>query len=165
MMGFILGLNYTLILVIFFLLFMAIKGYKCGLMSELTSFLAVVIGIGLIGLVIYTARQIKDQNYMFLVIALVVFVIVMFLIKAGKVVLVPMRLVSKLALVKFLNKALGIAIGFFKGVLYTWIILLLISAMEGTAVARYVASNVARSEFLLLLTQNNYFEIWFKSLF
>lgn len=164
-MEFILGLNYTLIIVVFALLFMAIKGYQCGLMSELTSFLAVVIGIGLIGLVIYTARQIKEQNYLFLVIALVVFVIIMFLIKVGKVILVPMRLVSKLALIKFLNKALGVVIGLFKGVLYTWIILLLISAMQGTAVARYVASNVARSEFLLLLTQNNYFEIWFKSLF
>ncbi len=155
-------INYTLIIVVCLAIGCAIKGFKTGMMKEILSFITVIVAVGCIVIAVYAAGQYMDHNYMFFVAAVIIILLIMVFLNVGKLLVWPLKILSKLPLVKWIDKLAGIVIGVAKSLLYTWTAFIVIPIVDQPFISNIVNENVANSQLLTWIHSNNYMITWFQ---
>lgn len=150
-------MNLTLIIVILFTAYMIGRGYRKGMTKEISGLIALVVAFVVMALVImltssYQLGEVTNTVYSVILLALlgIVYGVV-------RLVLNSIKLISKLPVLHFLDKFLGLVVGLGKAILFIWIFFLFCENNYLGTITEYVRTDIANSTILTLLYQYNFF--------
>lgn len=152
-----LNLNLTLIIAVLLTIYMIARGYRKGMTKELSGLIALAAAFIVLALVIMltSSYQLGEvTNTVYSVVFLVLFGIVYGVVR---LVLNSIKLISKLPVLHFIDKLLGMVVGLGKAVLFIWIFFLFCENGYLGTITEYVRTDIANSTILTLLYQYNFF--------
>lgn len=150
------NINIILVVVLILLACSAVKGYKNGLVHEVISIIAMIVAIVAIALVASAIGNYISKDFGDMIIAALFFVVLMLVAHLSKILVLPVKFLSKLPIISWLNKLAGLCLGLTKGVVSVWIIFIIVDMFESLSVSQYFLAGVKNNEFLTFLYQNNY---------
>ena len=167
-------MNITLILTVAFMVFMAVRGYKKGMVKMITSIACVVLSLVAARLLAPAVSAALSKNLNFVqwirntVIPNVKGVTVPMVISAISYVvlfvaaLAVMKLLSKLLkaiaslpVLHFLDHIAGGAFGIGEAVVYVWVFMIVVSVFQQFDICRTIMAQIRASQFLSVLYQND----------
>lgn len=153
--------NITLIAVLIILASMAIKGYRNGLIQEILSVAALGVAIIALALIASAIGNYLSDKFGDMLIAIVFFVILMLVTNISKLIVMPVRFLSRLPVLNWVNKITGLAAGLLKGILCVWVIFIVVDKFSFLKIFQYFILNIESNAFLAFLHQNNYIANFF----
>lgn len=149
-------MNVTLLIVLLIIFFTTTRGFKKGMTKEITSLISWTVTLFVMSLIImlYTSFYANEtQNIIFTVLILVLVGIVYGIVR---IFLKSVKLVSKLPVLRFFDKLLGILTGIAKGFLLVWLLYVLNEAGILGWFGEMIRTDTANSEILTLIYDYNY---------
>lgn len=148
--------NILLILVGIAMLAKMVDGYKKGMVKEIVSLISMAVLCAVIALLaggISSYHDGKIYNVAVTVILLGALGIVHHLLGLA---LFPAKVISKLPVISFVNKLLGIVFGAFEVVLLLWTVYTFVMMMDLGAIGQMILSYTKESQILAFLYKHNY---------
>lgn len=153
-------INILLLMVLVLLLAKVCDGYKNGMVREIISFVSLIflclivvfIGNGLIGYIHKDTIQVAVMILLLAILGILHYVV--------NVVVFPAKMITKLPIVKSVDKLLGIVVGVLETVLIVWTIYTFNSMMNLGAVGDFIEENTAKSIVLTWLSEYNQLVVW-----
>lgn len=153
-------INLITVLVILLVLGGAIKGWKRGMVKELSSLVGLVGALAAILLFVSAIQNYMEKDNREMLLAVFCFVIVVLAYKVVDFIMTSLKLLANLPVINGLNRLAGIAVGVGESVVFVWIAFLLITAFDIAGIRAYLMASVQESEALQLLFYNNYVATW-----
>lgn len=150
------NLNILLILFLILMIFKIKDGYKKGMVREIISFVSLIIMcivVVLIGNGINSYFDGEILNVIVMVLLLCVIGIVHHLLG---VVFFSAKVISKLPIISWVDKLLGIIVGFLETLIILWTVYVFIMLMETGGIGQLILDNTQDSRILSWLYQHNY---------
>lgn len=158
-------MNILLIIVLLLLVLNVVSGYKNGFVKALISFISLIV-LGIIAvLVINGIHGYVDGNFLTVLIMIVLLVVVVVVHHLINFVLFPVKLLSKLPIVSWLNQLLGIVFGILQTLLTVWILYAGVMLLDMGMFEQLIVNATQENGFLSWLYQNNYLVILIQKLF
>lgn len=166
--------NMVLIGVVLFFLLMALRGYKKGFLHMVASFGGVLaaVAIAKVLMPLLTARLLQNNSWVnfvtlkilpklkvvtleqvmsaiaFLIVFLITLLVIALLVSAlGKL--------TEGALIGFIDRTLGIALGMCEALIYTWVFMLFVDVMPQLQFCQTALEQITANKYLSLLHDNN----------
>lgn len=149
-------MNLMLIIVAIFLLCKMVDGYKKGMVKEIISFVSLIILCIVLALIANGVSSYFDGQFAKLIVVLFLLVALGVVHHLLGVLFFSAKLISKLPIVHWLDKVLGIVVGVLETVLILWTIYTFIMLMDLGAIGQQILIYTEESEILLWLYQHNY---------
>ena len=149
-------LNLLTIIFLVVMLCGIVDGYKKGMVKEIISFISLIITclvVVLLGNALSSYFDGKIINVIIMVLLLCLIGIVRHLLG---VVFFSAKVISKLPIVHWLDKLLGVVVGILETVLILWTIYTFIMFMDLGMIGQQILELTQESQFLTWLYQNNY---------
>ncbi|MBE5884221.1 MAG: CvpA family protein [Lachnospiraceae bacterium] len=151
-------MNLNLLLIIVFIVMVCgmVDGYKKGMVREIISFISLVITcvvVILLGNALNSYLDGEIINVIVMVLLLCVIGIVRHLLG---VVFFSAKVISKLPIVHWVDKLLGIVVGILETVLIVWTMYTFVMLMDFGVIGQYILDYTEQSSVLTWLFQNNY---------
>lgn len=153
-------INLVMIIVILLIGGGAIKGWKHGMVKELSGLISLVGALAAILLFVSAIQNYREKDNREMLIAALGFIIVVLAYKVIDFILVSLKLISHLPVINWLNRLAGVLVGAGESVLLIWIVFLFITAFDIAGLRGYLLSSVQQNEWLLFLFDNNYVAAW-----
>ncbi|NLL78206.1 MAG: CvpA family protein [Clostridiales bacterium] len=153
-------INLILIIVIFLIVGGAVKGWKRGMVKELSSLIGLVGALAAIILFVSAIQNYREKDNRQMLIAALGFVIVVLAYKIIDFILTSLKLIANLPVISWLNHLAGIIVGAGESILLVWIVFLLITAFDIAGLRNYLFASVQENEWLFFLFYNNYVAAW-----
>ncbi|MBO5292019.1 MAG: CvpA family protein [Lachnospiraceae bacterium] len=153
-------INLIMIIVILLIAGGAVKGWKKGMVKELSSLIGLIGALAAIMLFVSAVQNYQQKDNREMLIAILGFVIVILAYKVVDFILTSLKLLTHLPILGGLDHLAGIAIGAGEGLLLVWIAFLLITAFNIAGLRNYLLAGVQENEWLLLMFYNNYIAAW-----
>lgn len=149
-------MNITLVLVILIIVTMGLRGFKKGLVKEVSEILSLGITLFTVLLLLMLYLTFRSKEIKNLLITVIILIIISTCYVLSKLLLKSFKILCKLPLVKYINKLLGIVGGAFEGVLLVWIFYLLNDHNIFGNYSNIIRIQTAASEILTFIYENNY---------
>ena len=153
-------INLITIVVILLVLGGAVKGWKHGMVKELSALIGLVGALAAIILFIAAIQNYMEKDNREMLLAALGFVVVVLAYKVIDFIMTSLKLLANLPVLSGLNRLAGIAVGAGESVLLVWIVFLLFTAFDIAGLRGYLMTSVQESECLQLLFYNNYVAVW-----
>lgn len=153
-------INLIAIIVILLAIGGAVKGWKQGMVKELSSLIGLVGALAAIFLFLSAIQNYKEKDNREMLIAILGFVVVILAYKVIDFILTSLKLLANLPIISGLNHLAGVAVGIGESVLFVWIAFLMITAFDIAGLRSYLLTSVQENEGLKFLFYNNYVAVW-----
>lgn len=150
------NINLLLIAVIILAIYKAVDGYKKGMVKEIISLVSMAVLCAVAALIAGGVSSYNEGKIFHVVVAVVLLIVLMIAHHLLKLVFFSAKLVSKLPVVHFANKLLGVVFGVFEVVLLLWTVYTLTMMLELGAVEQIIVSYTQESKVLVWLYEYNY---------
>lgn len=150
------SINILLILVIIAAVAKAVDGYKKGMVKEIISLISMAVLCAVIALLAGGVSSYHDGKIFHVVITVLLLGVLGVVHHLLGLVFFSAKLISKLPVVSFVNKFLGIVFGVFEVVLLLWTVYTFVMMMNLGAIGQMILSYTQESEFLAFLYRHNY---------
>ncbi len=149
-------MNLMLIIVAIFLLCKMVDGYKKGMVKEIISFVSLIILCIVLALIANGVSSYFDGQFAKLIVVLFLLIALGVVHHLLGVLFFSAKLISRLPIVHWLDKVLGIVVGVLETVLILWTIYIFIMLLDLGAIGQQILIYTEESEILLWLYQHNY---------
>lgn len=150
------NINFLLIAVIIFALYKVTDGYKKGMVKEIISLVSMAVLCAVAALIAGGISNYNSGKIFNVIVAVVLLLLVVIAHQLLKVVFFSAKLLSKLPVVHFANKLLGVVFGVFEVILLLWTVYTLVMMMDLGAVEQIIISYTQDSRLLVWLYEHNY---------
>lgn len=150
------NINILLIAVIILAIYKAADGYKKGMVKEIISLVSMAVLCAVAALIAGGFSSYNEGKIFHVVVAVVLLIVLLIAHHLLKVVFFSAKLASKLPVVHFVNKLLGVVFGVFEVVLLLWTVYTLTMMLELGAVEQIIVSYTQESKVLVWLYEHNY---------
>lgn len=151
-----LNLNLLMIIVIILAVYKVVDGYKKGMVKEIVSLVSMAVLCAVAALIAGGISNYNSGRIFNVIAAAVLLLLVLIVHQLLKVVFFSAKLISKLPVVHFVNKLLGIVFGVFEVVLLLWTVYTLIMMLELGAIEQVIVSYTQESKLLVWIYEHNY---------
>lgn len=149
-------INLMLVVVALVAIVKAVDGYKKGMVKEVISLVSLVVLCIVAALAAYGISGYHDGKVFHVVAALILLTLVMTVHHLLSLVFFSAKLVSKLPVVRTLDKLSGIVFGVFEVVLVLWTLYIFTMMMNMGAIGRAILTYTEESALLTWLYQHNF---------
>ena len=149
-------INIMLIVVIIAAIFKIADGYKKGMVKEIVSLISMIVLCGVVALIAGAVSSYHDGKVFNLIITVVMLALLGIVHHLLGVVFFSAKLVSKLPVIHFLDKLLGVVFGVFEVVLVLWTIYTFVMMMDLGAIGQMLLSYTEESSVLTWIYRHNY---------
>ncbi|MDE6642390.1 MAG: CvpA family protein [Acetatifactor sp.] len=150
------NLNFLLIIVVILAVYKVVDGYKKGMVKEIVSLVSMAVLCAVAALIAGGISSYNSGRIFNVIVAAILLILVLITHQLLKVVFFSAKLVSKLPVVHFVNKLLGMVFGVFEVVLLLWTVYTLIMMMELGAIEQIIVSYTQESKMLVWIYEHNY---------
>lgn len=150
------NLNFLMIIVIILVLYKVVDGYKKGMVKEIISLVSMAVLCAVAALIAGGVSSYNNGRIFNVIAAAVLLLLVLIVHQLLKVVFFSAKLLSKLPVVHFLNKLLGMVFGVFEVVLFLWTVYTLVMMMDLGAIEQIIVSYTQESKILVWIYEHNY---------
>lgn len=150
------NINIVFIIALMILVAYSIDGFRKGLVKGIMCVVSYVLGIVVLGILIKGAGNVMQKSWMNVLMALILLALIRVIYRVLKLILDSCRLVSKLPVIKWVDKTAGIFLGMAQGVCLIWILFILFGCFDFMNLNTWIMSQVAESSLLKLLYHSNY---------
>ena len=149
-------MNVTLIGFIILMLVMVSRGFKKGMVKEITGLISLAVTLFVVSLIImlYTSFHAEETENM--LVTVIILVVVSLIYSLVKVFLKSAKLLSKLPVIKLLDRFLGIFVGAAKGMIILWIIYILNEGNLFGPLTEQIVKDTMNSDILMKIYEYNY---------
>lgn len=158
------SINILLIIVIIALVYKASDGYKKGMVKEVVSLVSLVVLCLMLALIGSGIRSYLDRNMTNVVVTVILLAVLGIAHHLLNVVLFPAKLISKLPIINFVDKLLGIVFGALEVVLLLWTIYTFVMMMDMGVIEELIVSYTSESKILTWFYSHNYLAYWIERL-
>lgn len=155
-------MNYMTYAVIAILVVFALIGYMKGLVGEITTFIALVLGVIGLALVMLVVDNALDEEFDDALLILLFLLVFIMLVQLIKVLLKTVKFLAKLPLINGVNKLLGTLLGIAEGVVVVWVCFILISKYNVFGKSIEMLEMIKENKFTDFLYDSNLFVSFFK---
>ncbi len=148
--------NIIIVIVLLLVVGGAVKGWKHGMVRELSALIGLIGALTAIVLFLLALQNYWKKDHKEMLITVLGFIIVVLAYKVIDFVLASLKLISNLPVVSGLDKLLGIAVGAGEGILLIWILFLLITAFDIAGLRGPLLVGIQGNEWLQYLFNHNY---------
>ena len=149
-------MNLTLIVITFIMVVMIVRGYKRGMAKEIVRLISLLVTLFVISLIImlYTSLRAREtKNTIFTIIVLLMVAVIYSVVR---IFLKSVKLLSKLPVIKIIDKLLGVFVGGMEGLLIVWLFYLLNEGGVFGPITERIIADTAASELLTKICEYNY---------
>lgn len=149
-------MNVTLIGFIILMLVMVSRGFKKGMVKEITGLISLAVTLFVVSLIImlYTSFHAEETENM--LVTVIILVAVSLIYSLVKIFLKSAKLLSKLPVIKLLDRFLGIFVGAAKGMIILWIIYILNEGNLFGPLTEQIVKDTMNSDILMKIYEYNY---------
>lgn len=151
-------INILLLIILVLMIGKIIDGYKKGMVQEIISFLSLIFLCLTAALILNGVGEYFEENYLNMAVAILMLAIVGIAQYLVETVLIPAKLVSKLPLVKSLDKLMGMAIGAAEIILMLWMVYGVVFIYDTGIFGAYIMQATSESPILIWLYEHN--QLW-----
>ena len=152
-------MNIMLIVVGIFLLYKVVDGYKKGMVKEIISFISLIIMCVVAVLLANALHSYLEQEIVSMIVMVLLLLVVGLLHHALGLVFFSAKLLSKLPVIHWLDKLLGIVVGVMETVLILWTVYTFIMYFEMGMIGEQILAYTKESPILTALYQYNYLAV------
>lgn len=153
-------MNILLIAVVLFMICKIVDGYKKGMVKEIISLVSLIVVCAVVALIVRGLDSYWDKNYVNVIVAVVLLIIVGIVHHILGVVFFSAKVISKLPIVSWLNKLLGMVFGVLETVLILWTIYTFIMFMDMGMIGQQILLYTQESPVLTWIYEHNYLAAW-----
>ena len=150
------NINILLVIVIIAALVKVLDGYKKGMVKEIISLVSLTILCAVVALLAGVISNYHDGKLFNVIIVAILLGLIGIVHHLLSVVFFSAKLISKLPVVNFLNKLLGVAFGILEVVLVVWTVYTFVMMMDMGAIGQVILSYTEESEILSFIYRHNY---------
>ncbi len=143
--------------VLFVILICAFRGHCKGLAMEIASLISVLLSLLGVALIVRMIGSYLEENTSGIVQALIFFVALAFLFQIFKLVIVSLKILTKLPVIHFLNGFLGMIVGIAEGVIVVWALFIVITKYDVAGQSAGWLAQIAENEILFYIYEKNPF--------
>lgn len=156
------GLNLNLMLIIAGIacIIKMVDGYRKGIVREIISLVSLVVLSVVVALIAYGVSSYYDGRFYNVAVIVVLLGLLGIAHHLLRVIFFSAKMVTKLPVVHFGDKLLGVVFGIFEVVLVLWIIYTFIMMMDIGAIGQLILSYTEESPILLWVYRHNYLAYW-----
>lgn len=149
-------MNVTLIGFIILMLVMVSRGFKKGMVKEITGLISLAVTLFVVSLIImlYTSFHAEETENM--LVTVIILVAVSLIYSLVKIFLKSAKLLSKLPVIKLLDRFLGLFVGAAKGMIILWIIYILNEGNLFGPLTEQIVKDTMNSDILMKIYEYNY---------
>lgn len=155
-------------IVLCYLISRLVQGGKRGFVKELCSLISFCAASIAIILIAFGIQNFFKKDVVLVVVAIVLILLLGIVYKLLDVFLISLKLISKLPVIKVIDKLLGLAIGIAETVLFVWAIYCIIMIINPGAFGNWIMNCVHNNRYMAVLYDNNYMykyiAIWYQKL-
>lgn len=149
-------MNILLLIVLIVLICNVVEGYKKGMVKSVISFVSLIITCIVAILLGNALKSYMDGEIFNVVVLIILLCIIGILRHLLDVVFFSAKVISKLPVVSWVNKLLGIVFGFLETILMIWTIYTFVMLLDLGVVEQMVLDSTAESQVLSWMYQHNY---------
>ena len=153
-------MNILLIAVALFMICKIVDGYKKGMVKEVISLVSLIVICAVVTLILRGLDSYWDKDYLNVVVAVVLLVVIGIIHHVLGVVFFSAKVISKLPIVSWLNKLLGMVFGILETVLILWTIYTFVMFMDLGIIGEQILIYTQESPVLTWLYEHNYLAAW-----
>lgn len=150
------NLNLLMIFVLLVLLCSIVDGYKKGMVKSIISFVSMIITCVVVALIANAIKNYMDGKIFGVIVAVILLCLIGLVQHLLGVVFFSAKAISKLPVVHWGDKMLGIVFGIMKTILTVWTIDTLIMFMNLGVIGQQIVDYTSESLILTWLYENNY---------
>lgn len=155
-----LNLNLLLIIAGIVCVIKMADGYRKGMVREIISLVSLAVLSGVVALIAYGVSSYYDGKFYNTAVIVVLLGLLGVAHHLLRVVFFSAKMVTKLPVVHFGDKLLGVVFGIFEVVVALWILYTCIMMMDTGAIGQLILSYTEESPILLWVYQHNYLARW-----
>ncbi len=149
-------MNILFFIVIIILIGNIIGGFKKGMIREILSLITLIIICVMLALIGNGISSYFDKRFANMIIAVVLLAVLIVVHQLINLVFFPAKLVAKLPVINWVDKACGIIIGIFETVLMLWTLYTFVMLMDLGMIGEQVKIFTKENNILLWFYENNY---------
>lgn len=149
-------INLVLLFVALLMLGGAVKGWKRGMVKEISSLIGLIGGLAAAALFVAAVENYREKDNREMLVAVICFIIVVLAYKIIDFVLTSLKLLTHLPVISRIDRLAGIVIGAGEGILLVWIAFLLITAFDVFGLRGYLLSGIQENEYLMFIFYHNF---------
>lgn len=149
-------MNFLLLVVVLAAILKVIDGYKKGMVKEIISLVSLIVLSGVAALLAQGISSYNDGKMFNVIVAVILLVLLGIAHNLLKLVFFSAKIVSKLPVVHFLDKLLGVVFGVFEVVLLLWTVYTLVMMLDLGALEDIILSYTRENGLLTWLYRHNY---------
>lgn len=153
-------MNILLIAAALFMICKIVDGYKKGMVKEIISLVSLLVVCAVVTLILRGLDSYWDEDYLNVVIAVVLLIVIGIVHHILGVVFFSAKVISKLPVVSWLNKLLGMVFGILETVLILWTIYTFIMFMDLGVIGQQILVYTQESPILTWIYEHNYLAAW-----
>lgn len=150
------NINLLLIIVLVVMLCAMVDGYKKGMVKEIISFVSLVFSCIVVLLVAGAVHSYHDGKIFNVIIMVVLLCLIGLVRHLLGVIFFSAKAISKLPIVHWLDKLLGIVVGILETILILWTIYTFVMLMDLGMIGQQILDYTENSAILTWLYQHNY---------
>lgn len=156
----VINMNLMVIIVLFFLLFKIVDGYKKGMVKEIISFVSLIVMIVIVLLLGICLKSYMEKETIGIILSVLLLGILGIAHHLLRVVFFSAKMISKLPVIHWIDKILGIVLGAFETILVLWTLFTFIIFQGLGIIGEQILMYTQDSAVLLFLYQHNYVAAW-----
>lgn len=148
--------NIPFFVAVLILIVKVIKGAKRGAVKEICSFISIVVASFAVLLIGFAVRKYLTQDKIIFIITLILLFLLILIYKILDLFLTTLKLISKLPVISFLDKLLGIPVAVCEVIIIIWTVYCLAMVFNEGAFARWIINCVTNNQIMRTLYEYNY---------
>lgn len=149
-------MNVTFFVVLIILIGGGLKGYKRGIVNEISSIIGLIAACIVIGFFVVAVKGYMEHETMRIVLGIVCLIIAMIIHHIMEMLLTSVRMLFHLPVVSGLDRCLGFLFGVLEMIVLVQILFIVLVAFEFGGIKEIIQNQIAENEFLTYLYGNNY---------
>lgn len=158
------SINILLIVFAVVLVYSSVEGYKKGMVKAVISFVSLIITCIVVALIGNALKSYYDGEIFNVVVMVLLLCVVGIVRHLLGVIFFSAKVISKLPIVSWLNKLLGIVFGILETVFILWTIYTFVMMLDMGVVGQLLLDYTGESQILSWLYQHNYLAHWVEQL-
>lgn len=152
-----LEINIMLVVVLGLVVFKIVTGYKQGMVKEIISFVSLIITCIVVVLIGAGLHSYMDKQIVGIIITVVLLAIVGIVHHLLNIVFFSAKVISKLPIISWADKLLGMVVGVAEVVILLWTLYILMGYFDLGEIEAVLVENTNNSRVLTLIKQYNFF--------
>lgn len=156
----VMNMNLMVIIALVFLLFKIVDGYKKGMVKEIISFVSLIVMIVIVLLLGICLKSYVEKETIGIILSLLLLGILGIAHHLLRVVFFSAKMISKLPVIHWIDKLLGIVLGALETILVLWTLFTFIIFQGLGIIGQQILVYTQENAVLLFLYQHNYLAAW-----